>query len=398
MTRLRVPPPDRLGRALTALLALCPAIAAAEFEGHPYVAWDYAYDSNVFSLANPTEAFELNGDSKRSDTFMREVVGADTVFGWGQDTLTSTIEGRRFLYDRLTSLDHNEYLYNSRLDWKALAVLTGDVSIRQERRAGDFADKVSTQLSLERDLEADGDLSIRLSPDWKIVGRVNSHKLDSPLPGAPQFSLRENGGEAGFRYTRNAPGSVGAIFRFLHGYYDGISDGSSYVQYTATSTFDYTISGLTQLSGEVGYTDFRSRVDHFKFGGLNATVNLRRQISGKTIISFGTYRRVESYIAGADTIILSGVTSDFDWHLSAKITLEASYEWLYTAFHPLEPGITGDSQRRDHDQTTHLKLTYAPRDWASASLLGTYYNRGSDSDVDTYNRAVVGVELRLYMP
>src|SRR5581483_9401937 len=193
----------RLGMAVTPLLAVWPGLAMAQAEFHPYAASQYEFDSNVFSLPNRDQAILLTGDAARDDTDWRSVAGLDAAYAWdrGRDRLGVTAEGRRLLYDRFSQLDHNEYLASGQFDWKAGTAWDGTLGARQERRMASFATRTgTTERDMELDHNANAGVNVNLDPEWRVETAATWHKLDSPLPGFPDFQLRESGGTAALKY------------------------------------------------------------------------------------------------------------------------------------------------------------------------------------------------------
>jgi hypothetical protein len=153
------------------------------------------------------------------------------------------------------------------------------------------------------------------------------------------------------------------------------------------------------VDGDIGYTRFKDRgADGQNVNGLSGSLQLTEHLSVKTNAHLRAFRRVNSYVAGANAVIDSGAEAGFDWHPTEKIGLSAGYEWTYSEYRALGPVAAVGSDRRDHYQAVTLALTYAMFDWASWRLYGAYYDRSSTLLLDEYNQALAGLELRLRLP
>ena len=390
----------RLHRAAWALLAW-PGVVAAALDFHPYAASQYEYNSNVFSLSSRAQAIAHDGTAARADTDWRSVAGADTALAWGQDRLSATAEGRRQIYDRFSSLDHDEYLLAGAFDWKAFGNSDGTLSARQERRMASFADRISTQLALERDRTATATYNLNLAPQWRIETDAGMHRLDSPLPGFPLFSLNEDSGDVALKYLGLGPLVAGAKGTYINGRFRGVPDSPGYVQLTGVLTFTYTVSGLSDFDGNAGYTRFTSHGGGAEAGtveGVSGGLGWTRHLSAKTEADARVFRRIDSYVAGADVVIDDGADAGFHWQANTEISLAANYEWAYSAYRALAAGQASGSDRRDHYQASSLALSYLPRPWLTLRVFGNYYDRGSNISVDSFNQALAGLELRLRLP
>ncbi|MBV8063093.1 MAG: outer membrane beta-barrel protein [Nevskia sp.] len=385
--------------AWAAALLAPPAVTAAGIEFHPYAASQYEFDSNVYSLSSREQAIALNGDAARADSSWRNLAGIDAAYGLGQSKLSADAEGRRVLYDRFSQLDHDEYLLSGAFGWKALSAWDGNLAVRQERRMASFANRISTQLSLERDRNASAGVNVNVAPDWRIETSAVAHQLDSPLPGFPDFSLREDTGNVALKYLGLAGLTSGVLLTYTDGRFRGVPDSPAYTQLTGVVTVSYVVSGISTVDGNVGYTRFRSRDSNGeKVSGLSGALGWTARLTGKTDVHLRAYRRVNSYVAGADAVIDSGAETGVNWQATTKIGVAAGYEWTYSAYRALAPLAPSDSNRRDHYQAANLGLSYAALDWLTLRTYGNYYNRHSDIDVDSFNQALAGVELRLRLP
>ena len=386
-------------RWLASLLAAFPALAWADLEAHPYAGAQYEFNSNIFALASREEMIADTGQSQRSDTDLRSTIGLDAKGAFGPDRLSGTIEGRRYLFDRFSDLDHNEYLYTGEFDWKAASILDGKLGIDQERRMAAFSDRISTQLAMEIDRVLDAGFNVDLDPEWRMETGAKLHRLNSPLPGFPDFKLRENTGTVALKYRGTAKFTSGLQAVYVDGRFSGVPDSPAYSQFTGLLTSTYTVSGKTDLDSDIGYTYFRSRdPGGTNIGGLSVTIGLNERFTGKTSADLHAYRRVEGFVAGADAVTDTGIDVGLQWQATTNFGVQTSYEWVYSEYGALGPGAPSGSDRRDHAQLTTLSLNFLPLDWLALRLYGNYTDRESDVQIDGFNQAIAGIDVKVRMP
>jgi hypothetical protein len=191
--RVRRWPRIELSALLIFTAMVAPRLAEAQATANPYADVHYEHDSNVFRVQNSQANLIAIGDPTLADNDVKAVIGAEGSYLWSEQKLTATIEGRRYVYDHFSELDHNEYLADVALKWKTTSLLDGLVEARQEQLMAPFTLGNSTQLSIDVDRKITGGLNLNFNPDWRLESLVYSHNLKSPLQDFPDFVEREVG-------------------------------------------------------------------------------------------------------------------------------------------------------------------------------------------------------------
>lgn len=379
-----------------AVLALAwPAAAVGELKLDPYLSTQYEYQSNVFSVASRDQAIAQSGDPQRDDSLLRYLAGLEAAYSWSRQKLSALIEGRRLDYQHFGQLDHNEYLVSGTLDWALGNSVDGAIDVRQERRMAAFADRNSSQLTLERERVVKSKAGLLIGPDWRVEGGVARRDLDSPLPGFSDFSLAENSGTLGLKYLGISRLSAGLETTYLDGEYQGITAAPRFNQITGQATALYTVSGLSRLDAAIGYTQRKDREpDQDKTTAFTGSLGYSRKLSGKTDVNVQVFRRVSSYTAGATSTVDTGAGAGANWQATPKIAVSLNYEWTQSSFQGQALPGSGIPDRRDHLQSMAASLSYQPLQWLSIRPYARYQDRSSNFALDSYNGAVLGIEVR----
>lgn len=382
-----------LACALATLAA--PQAQPADYQFIPYASAQAEYNSNVFDLSGHQQALVENGDRTLADIVQRYLAGAEGSLSWGQQKLGATLEGRRFDFSHFQRLDHNEYRASGNLDWQLGSVLGGVFEYRQERRMASFADRSSTDLSIENERIATSKTHIEINPRWQLEGELRARKLDSPLPGFADFRLLENVASGAVRYRTEQGLSFGVLGEYLNGRFENISDASHFHQNRAALFADYAVPELSKLSADLGYTQRRNRSGS---GGdesaLTGSLAYHRELSGKTAADVRVFRRVASYIGNADSVTETGAGGALAWQATQKTSLNLRYQWTRGEYP--QSGITSAPQRRvDDTQLASVQLAYQALPWLLLRPYGGYQLRNSNVDLAGFHAAVGGIELRI---
>lgn len=392
------------GRPFSSRMCLFFAVAAysfsgaarADFEFSPYAASQTEYNSNVFDVSNANQAVIENGNSRRSDTLQRYLVGANSLYHYGQQEMHASVEGRRFDYRHFDKLDHDEYLLDGALEWVATDNLSGGLNYRQERRMTSFADRNTSDLSLERDRLAGARVDVILIPDWILKGGLKNHELASPIPGIPDFSLTENSANFSAGYLGLGAMNAGLDLEYLRGEYRGIPGSGKFDQTTLELISSYDVSGITRLDAKLGYTQRKDKSnDAGGESGITGTFRMSRKLSEITAARVQVFRRISSYTAGTAAVTDTGASADLNWNPTFKIIVNAEYSWIKSNFDG--QGMTGsiDNSRRDRSQEATLKIKYQALNWLLITPYTSYLNRSSSIDVDNFKAVIAGFEVRI---
>lgn len=259
-----------------------------------------------------------------------------------------------------------------------------------------FANRNTSQLALERDRLAGAGVNLMVTPEWFFQGGIKSHQLDSPIQGAPAFGLNENSVNVAANYLGFSAFSAGVYAEYLRGEYKGVSGGNQFDQATLDLTSTYSVSGLSDVNAKLGYTQRKDdQGDTGSVYGYTGSLGYSRKLTGKTAAKIELFRRISSYTAGASSVLETGGSAGVNWQPTFKILVSADYTLTNSTLEGQGvPGST-NSNRRDQYQITTVKMTYHALQWLWIEPFATYENRDSNIEIDSYNTAIAGVDIRV---
>lgn len=375
---------------------LCPVAAMAAVDFHPYAGTQYEYDSNVFSFSNRQDVIAATGGTQKDDTLLRYFGGIDVSLTPGQQRFYASAEARRVQFERFDELDHNEHLLLGGLDWKLGSRLDGKLEYRRERSMASFADIETTQLTVQTEETGNAALNLLLTPRWRIETGAKTRKVELPLPEFPDFALKENTGSAEIKYLGFSKLSAGILGQYTDGEYEGSPDANQFEQGSLQLTADYVVSGLSAFNAELGAIRRKNKNgDGDDTSGFTGALGYKRELSGKTSVSAQLFRRINSYVAGANALVDTGASLGALWQATPKIVVSTQYQWTHSDFKTGDSVASINDNRTDKFGTAAIDLRYQALDWLLLRPYGEYHNRSSSTENQGYDGAVLGLELRL---
>jgi hypothetical protein len=382
----------------TAVIALAlaislPSVAWAETDFVPYGKLGYEHDSNIFAFPSAGPDIPPDAPTAQADSRASFVAGADVSGQYAQQRLTAKVEGRRFLYDRLSDLNHYESLANGELNYQIGSRVDGVVRARIEKRMAAFTDRVSSTLAIETEKASFATIRFLLTPEWSFQPDAGRRDLDSPQRFYPDLRLREDTYGAVLAYAGLGRMRVGLEGVHLSGVYTGVTGVPSVSQSLLQLTADYQVTGLSSFRGAIGHTRREQGIDANKISAATGMLGYRRQVTGKTAISIEFSRAVNSYItAGSSEIDTRGYIS-IDWEVTRRLGVVASHTQTRGKFvGDILPGANVQG-RRDRFGTTRINLEYKALRALSIKPYFQYRNRNSNDPTLVFSGTLVGVEL-----
>jgi hypothetical protein len=398
--------------AAVALLAAAaqPALAATFFS--PFATVGYEHNSNVFLRPSSAPAFAAQGITALGDTILDYEGGMSGELDWGPDRLTLDASATRDRYDRFSFLNHYEYLFDGDLAWRLGPVVDGTVTLRQTRYMASFANTFTTTLLLDTDRTASATVRILMAPEWRLDLTPELHQLDTPLPGFPDFTLRETIGTAGLDYLGFGKLTAGLQFTYDDGRYERIAAATRYQQREFDLTANYKVSGLSTFAASLGYTTRNSEANPADsvqtpagvgaFAGYAGTVGTTsgatgsltylRQFTGKTGGHLSIFRRVDSYAAGANPEIGTGGEVGVTWKADPKITVSLNYDLTRDQ---IKGGliVVNAVNRTDRTQTAAFEVRYAALSWLIIRPYVNWDKAVSTFTLGNYSTTILGVDV-----
>src|ERR1700733_5497348 len=370
-----------------------PHLAVAQATANPYAGAHYEYDSNVFRVQNSHANLIAIGDPTLADEDLKAVVGADGTYLWSEQKLTATIEGRRYVYDHFSQLDHNEYLADVALKWKTTSLLDGTVEARQEQLMAPFTLGNSTQLTIDVDRKISGGLNLNFNPDWRLESEVYSHNLKSPLQNFPDFVEREVGTQLALLNRSVAHLTYGITVDHISGRFENAPDVGDYNQTDAQLTANFAISALTSFKGALGYTKRDQVAD--SLSAVTGMLGYTRQLTAKTNLTVNVTRAVNSYVAAGGSELDTSATLGLNWQATYKILVAISGGYTHSTFiGQFVPGSLTVG-RADNLPTGSFNVNYQIFRRALLKAYVQRQSRSSNIDIYEFGDTIVGIEARV---
>ena len=377
-----------------------PALSQAALDFMPYTGVRYEHQSNLFEVSGPNEALEQHGDTHRADDVFVYLAGLDTRYQFGQQALSLSAEGRRLEYQQFDNIDHNEHKLAGIFDWKLGSAVDGLLQYRQERRVANFADIDVSDLTQQFERTVEGRVGVAVTPRWRLEGGARRYWMELPLPYAPEFEQQDTSAQVALKYTGFSHLSAGLLVQYTNGDYSGSADATSFDEVSTQLTAEYAIADFNSVNLRLGYTD-RKLDRQFPLdqggggddsvSGFTGALGYKRMFSVKTTASIEIFRRVDSFVAGTDALIDTGVMTALNWKATPKIEFGAQYSYVYSDFG--SAGEDDNQGRRDRFHIGSVEVTYDFLRWLSLRPYARYRERDSTSGHDSFSNAIFGAEL-----
>ena len=240
---------------------------------------------------------------------------------------------------------------------------------------------------------ATASVNVNVTPEWRVESTAKDRKLESPRIDVPGLSLHEDSIREGLKYRGVANLSAGLEAEYLSGKYsnDSIALNPDYHQISAAFTATYAASGLTNFTGNLGYTR-RSDPTNSGLSGITGSLGYQRRLTGKTSINVKLNRALNSYVTTGGNEIDTSAAVGLDWQATYKIQVRAGYSFTESKF-PQTPNGGLLIDRVDHFQTANVEMTYQVLHWLSIRPYARYQTRHSNEPTFSFNGNIVGVEL-----
>lgn len=392
-----------LGRcSIAAAALLCPVTTFAALKFSGWGGAQYEYNSNVFEVENLREAMEQQGTTEVEDSILRYKAGAEIGIEAGQQRLRAVAEGARVQYARFQEIDHDEHRLAGIFDWKLSSVVDGSVQYRHERALAPFADVDASILALQTQQVGLASFNVQASPRWRFETRAQGLQSELPINEDRTFELRESEAEVGLKYTTEDQLSAGVFVEGAQGEYrgalnrEGNPTDADYDEWTLGLEGDYVLSGISTIHGEAGVV---RREETPIFGertsstvtAFTGEVQYERIISDKTEATAEIFQRVSSYVAGANSLLETGLAAGIEWKATEKIGFVGKLGWSRADF---QTGEDSDEGRKDKYLFSQAALSYQALTWLLMRAFGEYRERSSNAFDESFDAFVGGMELR----
>jgi hypothetical protein len=317
---------------------------------------------------------------------------------WSKQELYASASTTEFNYQRFTELNHDDYKFDTGLNWVLGELLDGKVDVKRTRTMVPFYDLAETTLSLSTEQRETALVGLKVTPEWRIEGSAYTDTLDEPIPQAPNLQAKENSGTVTAKYLGIVGFTSGAYVGYQSGSFEG-TNGTLNPDYHQTSeglvaTYQ---SSRSTMDGQIGYSRRTSTTGTDNTSGVTGDFKLKDQLTPKTDVAVELGRVINSYLlnAGSEIDTSAGVTAD--WQATYKLQVSLGYTYTYRDY-PRQGNNPVGSNRIDHQQYAALGVDYRPQRWIIIKPYANLLVRNSDYIGGNFNSTIFGVSVTVLTP
>lgn len=362
--------------AFCLLLAAFASAPAWSLEGdriRPSVGLSYAYNSNIYYLDDRSSGGTLLRGGQRGDRTLGLQGGLDVDHYVSRQSFTLRSQATQTRHATYDNLDYLAYNARATWNWVAGERWDGDAGLELSQIASNLYDFANADRS-ERNLRDQqlwfASAMLRMSPDWKLRGALRYSDIGNSLQRFNTLNLQEWTYEAGSRfYSKGTDDFVGVNLRIADGRLPnrivaaGSTIDNAYRQYTLEGVVDYQLSGLTRLSGNLGYTSREyQQLSQRNFDGFTGRLSAVHSFSSKTSVNAAIFRQIGAWEdLTANFVLTQGVSLTATQVISDKLSGQFGYSFRNRAFLG-DPNfvLTGTPTREDSFNSLSLALTWRP--------------------------------------
>lgn len=353
------------------------------------------WDDNVFRV--PDGERPADGGSK-SDRVSRSAVGLSFDHMYSLQRLVASLDVVRRSYDEHDELDSTTKSGLLRWDWATGKQWSGTAQLLQREAPRSFDDVDRRVRSINTLQRAVFNADYWLHPDWSVVGGVERTRSRFSDDRSAASEYDETALEAGVGFRPKSGNRLSLVLRHADGEYPSRAATATrdpeYTQRDLRLRGDWVLTGISKLSGYVGYTDREySTISSLDFSGPSGRIAFDWQPTGKLAFQVVARREIGSEYEVLDNYVLTrGVGLEAAWAATSKVTLIARAERLRRDHGDTTLSSLGEDRRR----TYGLSIDYRPLDTVtlSASALRTEREADDSSGFD-YDANIYGVDLKL---
>ncbi|MCM5571734.1 outer membrane beta-barrel protein [Burkholderiaceae bacterium FT117] len=360
--------------------------AGAEVERH----------SNVFALPDGVSPLSSYGNTSRSDTVFRGLVGIsfDRQVSLQRFRLDAYALPVKFV--EYSNFDNVGYSLGGHWDWAVGRPWFGTLGARLTSTLTPFGTYFVSSKNLERRARVYGSAGFRFTPRWAAFVGLDTETLDNSFSGVDAADFRFVSTETGLRYAPGTGTEVDFVWRRTSGEYPnrqvvdelgnllpGAVD-NEFTQNSLLARLQVRPSDDSRIAGRIGFTSREfENLSQRDFSGVTAGLNLDWMPSGAFTMRVELIRDIQSEeLLTASYVDLTSLRLTPSLRLTGKVTLfgrailsRASYEG--------DPGfVLAGSPRKDDIRIFGIGLGYEYARNITVNLEARQTNR--DSNYSTY--------------
>lgn len=295
------------------------------------VGQSFHWEDNVFRLPDGERP---GGGGSRSDRISRSSVGLTFDHTYSLQRFVAAFDVVRRTYDEYDQLDTTTQSGALRWDWATGKQWSGTASVLQREAPRSFDDTDQRVRDINTLQRARFDADYWIHPDWSLVAGVEHTRSRYSERRSEASEYDETGVEAGVGYKPKSGNSLALVLRRADGEYPNRTLSATrdpeYEQRDLRLRGVWTLSGISRLSGYIGYTDREySTVRSLDFSGPTGRLVFDWTPTGKLSFRVLARREIGSEYEVIDNYVMTrGFGVEAGWEATGKITVLARGERL----------------------------------------------------------------------
>lgn len=352
------------------------------------------WEDNVFRLSDGERPI---GGGSKSDRISRSSVGLTFDHMYSLQRLVAALDVVRRSYAEHDELDSTTKSGALRWDWAAGKQWTGTAQLQQREAPRSFDDVDRRVRSINTLQRASFGADYWLHPDWSILAGAEQTRSRYSDDRSAASEYDETAVEAGAGFRPKSGNRLSLVLRHAEGEYPNrtltTTRDPEYTQRDVRLRGEWALSGISKLSGYVGYTDREySTLGDLDFSGPTGRLVFDWTPTGKLSFQIVARREIGSEYEVLDNYVLTrGVGLEAAWAATDKITLVARAERLKRDHGDTSLSSLGEDRRR----TYGLSVDYQPLRTVTLGASALRAERSAEDSAFDYTANIYGVDLKL---
>ncbi len=358
------------------------------------------------TVQHESNVYHTDSSDRQSDWLSTTELRAGLDQALGRDRLTANAAVNYNKYRNIDSRDSTGYRAGLGLDWSTVGDLSGSLAASSERRQyvyGLTGETLSTSShNLETTNHASANIALGGASRWTVFGGVGAMNRDYSADSFKANEEREWTSNFGTRYSTSPDLNFGLVGNYVRGGYPNYVDQQgdpakeNFTSRTVSATTNWTASGNSVLSAQLGYTtetsDLQPRLN-FVSGGLNWSWTPPSHFKVQVGLSRSSSGGVGSTAADNlnDRSLNDSGTVDITYALTAKISLSTDLAYIQRKYSGVlvPTATTGGAivlaaiNGTNRTRSLALRAHYQPTRTTDLNCGGTRELRTSDSAIVT---------------
>lgn len=313
------------------------SVLAAEENADVYAFSKLSRVSNLFRLADDTEALNVLGTTNRDDTLTTIGVGGHLKIPVSRQRYTIAGELRRTNYNSFDQLDNSNGEIKAIWDWQVGSLWSGQLGYDYREAISDFTEFQQQVKDTQKRNRAYFSGTFHFHPRWWAT--VGLDTFDTSFDRRSTLDRRESSVFGEVLFATRADTRVGISVRETNGDLNALEDidpgastqfiNNDYDESVINAVAIWEVSGISTLRAELG----RTKRDHDQvsgrdFSGVTGRVAYQRQVSGKTDVEISVFRGTTTRDEVSSLVVTQGFSIKPQWRITPKLRFDGtlSYE------------------------------------------------------------------------